>query len=130
MFKNRAELIDYKRSEEPHKYGFIIYQDVLYRPQDQPFELSFRYAVFDADSYDARLYAYESDVLYAFSIPAFSEKGSRAYLLLKLKAIRNVDIWARIAHTWYDSRSTIGSGLDVIEGNSKTDLKLQLRWKF
>ncbi len=130
VFKSRAELIDYKRSQEPHKYGFIIYQDVQYRPQDQPFELSFRYAVFDADSYDARLYAYESDVLYAFSIPAFSEKGSRAYLLLKLKAIKNLDIWARIAHTWYDSRSTIGSGLDVIEGNSKTDLKLQLRWKF
>ncbi|KAF0130753.1 MAG: hypothetical protein FD155_1563 [Bacteroidetes bacterium] len=129
-FKNRAELISYKKGNEENDYGFIIYQDIIYRPENKPFELNFRYAVFDADSYDARLYAYESDVLYAFSIPAFSEKGSRAYLLFKLKAFKNVDFWARVAHTWYDNRSEIGSGLDVIEGNSKTDLKIQVRWKF
>lgn len=129
-FKNRAELIDYQRGQEAHKYGFIFYQDVVYRPQNKPYEMSFRYAVFDADSYDARLYTYESDVLYAFSIPAFAEKGSRAYLLFRLRATKKIDIWARIAHTWYDNRSSIGSGLDIIEGNSKTDLKLQLRWKF
>ncbi len=128
-FKNRAELISYQRASDDKQYGFIIYQDVSYRPQNHPWELSFRYALFDAQSYDTRLYAYESDVLYAFSIPAFSDKGSRTYLLLKLMLMKNLDLWARIAHTWYDSRSEIGSGLELISGNSKTDFKLQLRWK-
>lgn len=128
--KNRAELVSYQRSENDPQYGFLIYQDIIYRPAGKPFDLNLRYALFDADSYDARLYAYESDVLYAFSIPAFSGKGSRVYLVGKYKITSQLDIQARLAHTWYDNKVKVGSGLEEIDGNSKTDFKLQLRWKF
>jgi DNA uptake protein ComE-like DNA-binding protein len=128
--KNRAELISYNEENKENSYGFIIYQDILFRPPDKPYELTFRYAVFDADTYDSRVYTYENDVLYAFSIPAFYQKGTRMYLLFRLKAHKSVDLWARIAQTWYSDRSTIGSGLELIEGNKKTDFKLQLRFKF
>ncbi|PKP53310.1 MAG: hypothetical protein CVT92_04685 [Bacteroidetes bacterium HGW-Bacteroidetes-1] len=129
-FKNRAELISYDQQSQDESYGFVIYHDILFRPTSKPFELTFRYAVFDTDTYGSRVYMYENDVLYAFSIPAFYQKGTRMYLLFKLKAHKNLDVWARIAQTWYSDRNTIGSGLDLIEGNTKTDLKLQFRWKF
>ncbi len=128
--KNRLELVSYQRANQEKKYGFLVYQDIIYRPTGKPFDLNFRYTLFDADSYDARLYAYESDVLYSFSIPAFSGKGSRVYLVGKYKLSSKFDIQARIAHSWYDDKSKVGSGLEEIDGNSKTDLKVQIRWKF
>jgi hypothetical protein len=130
ILKNRAELISYNEVNKDVSHGFIIYQDILFRPPSKPYELTFRYAVFDADTYDSRVYTYENDVLYAFSIPAFYQKGTRMYLLLRLKAHKSIDLWARIAQTWYSDRNEISSGLELIEGNTRTDFKLQLRFKF
>ncbi len=130
ILKNRIEAISYQKSEQNPSMGYIIYQDVLYRPHAGFYELSFRYSLFQSEDYDSRLYTYENDVLYAFSIPAFYGKGSRVYLMLKLKAHRKLDFWARIGRTWYADRYSIGTGLETIEGQSRTDVKLQLRWKF
>lgn len=129
ILKNRAELVNYKEDESDRSLGFVIYQDVNYRPQDKPFQFSFRYAMFDTKDYDSRLYTYESDVLYAFSVPALYEKGIRVYLLGKVTILKSVDLEAKVGHTWFSNKSEIGSGLDLIEGNSRTDLKVQLRWK-
>ena len=130
ILKNRIELIDYQEGIKPASKGYLVFQDVLYRPKDKPYELSARYSLFQSDSYDSRIYTYENDVLYAFSIPAFNGVGSRAYLLFRLKVHRNLDVWARIAQTWYADRTTIGTGLEAIEGKTRTDYKLQMRWKF
>ncbi len=129
-FKNRAELISYTQQGKDDSYGFIIYHDVVYRPQTSPLQLTFRYAVFDADTYDSRIYTYENDVLYAFTIPAFFMKGSRVFLLARWQINRNLDLWGRIAQIWYANRDQIGSGLDLIDGNVRTDVKVQLRWRF
>ena len=128
--KNRAEFIVYKHQEKAKSTGFIIFQDIQYRPLDSPLQLTFRYAIFDADTYDSRVYTYENDVLYAFSIPAFYEKGTRMYLLAKWSVSRSIDLWARIGQTWYSNRNVIGTGLEMIEGNQRTDAKIQLRIKF
>ncbi|MCK9290686.1 MAG: hypothetical protein WCR58_04700 [Bacteroidales bacterium] len=129
ILKNRAELIHYQKTDQPASIGYILYQDVLYRPADKFYELSMRFALFQSDTYDSRVYTYENDVLYAFSIPAFAGKGTRAYLMVKLKAHPRLDIWVRVAQTWYADQHTIGSGLETIEGNTRTEAKLQLRWK-
>jgi hypothetical protein len=129
-FKDRAEIILYDELKKSASQGFLIFHDVVFKPKDKPHELTFRFAVFDAESYDSRLYAYENDVLYAFSIPAFNDKGSRIYILYRLKASKTIDMWFRIAQTWYADKDEIGTGLDLIEGNKKTDIKIQLRWKF
>ncbi|MBS4058153.1 MAG: hypothetical protein KGZ82_12605 [Bacteroidales bacterium] len=128
-FKDRAEWVVYKQASKPTETGFIIYHDVVFRKEKSPVELTMRYALFDTDSYDSRVYAYENDVLYAFSIPSFYDKGSRLYLLVKLRLMPSLDLWLRAAQTWYADRHEISSGLDLISGNTKTDIKLQLRWK-
>jgi hypothetical protein len=129
-FKNRAELISYTQQNKTDSYGFVIYHDVLFRPPAKSYQLTFRYAIFDADTYDSRLYMYENDVLYAFSIPAFYQKGSRMYLLLRWQISKSLDLWARLAQTWYANRPQIGTGLEMIDGNVRTDAKVQLRWRF
>lgn len=129
-FRDRIELILYDEGLNIDNQGFMIYHDVVYKPITKPFEITFRYAIFDSDSYDSRIYAYENDVLYAFSIPAFSDKGSRIYLLFRLKATESINLWLRFAQTWYANRETIGSGSETINGNKKTDIKIQMQWNF
>ena len=102
---------------------------MAYKPENKPFSLTFRYAIFGTQDYDSRVYAYESDVLYSFSVPAFYGKGMRVYLLGKWKPFKNFTLYARIGSTIYRDRDEISSGLTLIEGNHKTDLKVEAIWK-
>lgn len=128
--KNRVEFISYQIGNIYNHKGFLIYQDVSYQFTNKPLRISARYALFDTDTYEERLYAYESDVLYAFSIPAYYYKGSRFYMMLKYDVNRNIDLWLRYATTYYNNKNIIGSGLDEIQGNSKSEIKVQMMIKF
>jgi hypothetical protein len=128
-FKNRLELMDFKHASNIQK-GYLIYQDVSFRRFDSPWAITLRYAIFDTDGYDSRIYAYENDVLYAYSLPFYSYQGQRAYVVMRYRVNRNIDLQARIAQTLYTNRSTIGSGMDQINGNTRTELKAQVRARF
>ncbi len=128
-FKNRVEWIDFRHGSN-HQQGFLIYQDVAYRNFASPWAITARYAIFDTDGFDSRIYAYENDVLYAFSFPFYSDKGHRAYIVARYRVNRNIDLQARLAHTIYTNRHEIGSGLDLTEGNSRTEIKAQMRLRF
>jgi hypothetical protein len=41
-----------------------------------------------------------------------------------------MDFWVRYAQTWYSDRNVIGTGLDLINGNTKSDVEVQLRIRF
>ena len=127
--RNRLELIDFNYGEE-HQQGYLIYQDVIYRSLASPFAITVRYALFDTDGFDSRLYAYENDVLYAFSFPFYSDKGSRAYILLRYRVTRSIDFWIRYAQTFYTNRDVIGSSLEEIQGNTRSEIKAQIRYRF
>jgi len=104
--------------------------NITYKALKSPVSLSFRYALFDTDTYNARIYAYENDVLYAFSIPAHYYKGSRTYLTLRYNVVRGIDIWLRYAVTFYNNRSIVSSGTSEIQGSTKSELKAQIRFRF
>ena len=127
--KNKVEYIHYQHREKGDSQGYFICQDICFRPQKKTMSLTFRYALFDTDDYDSRVYAYENDVLYSFSVPSFSDKGMRIYLVGKTKVINGLTIYGKIARTIYSQKDEIGSGLTLIEGNHKTELKLEAIWK-
>ena len=126
ILKNRIETVIYEKAGNS-EHGYLLYQDVLYRPANFPLSVSFRYALFSTDGWDSRIYAYENDVLYAFSVPAYYDKGQRVYLMFKLDAFRNVDLWFRIGRTIFRDKTTIGSGADEIISNHKTEIKIQAK---
>jgi len=127
--KTRVEWTNYVHGEIEEK-GFIAYQDIVYKALSSPFSFSARYALFDTDSYNSRVYAYESDVLYYFSIPAYANQGSRYYISTKYRVNRNLDLWLRWSQWLYNDRETISSGLTEINGRTKSEVKFQLRYKF
>ncbi|WP_282015320.1 helix-hairpin-helix domain-containing protein [Marinifilum flexuosum] len=127
--RNRIEFSKYKQAEN-NENGFLIYQDLIYRFSQFPLNISLRYALFDTDSYDTRIYAYENDILYAYSVPAYYNKGSRFYFNLNYKISNNITLYARYAQTKYSNTESIGSGTSLILGNTKSDIKLQLKFRF
>lgn len=108
--------------------GYALIQDI--ETKFKKCQIKGRIAYFSTDSYDSRIYAYENDVLYAVSFPAYYGKGWRYYLIGKMPIGRNLDAWIRIAQTKVSDRTTMGSGTSEIEGNKKTDLKVQLKYSF
>ncbi len=129
-FRNRLEHAWYVKEGENRERGFLIYQDILWRPQSFPLSVALRYAVFDTDSYNTRMYAYENDVLYAFSFPPYFDRGYRSYLTARYSVSNSVDLWLRYALTVLPGRDSIGTGLNEITGNRRSEAKAQLRIRF
>ncbi len=130
ILKNRVEYVWYQNPlvNKPDN-GYLLYQDVLFRPAHLPFNLTFRYALFSTYSWNSRIYAYENDVLYAFSVPAYYGSGQRFYLIAKIDASKRLTFWLRLSRVTFFDRNTIGSGPDQIDGNHKTSVKVQARIK-
>ena len=129
-WRSRVELSNYKKADEPASEGYLIYLDVAYRGLSSPFTFSLRYQLFDTDDYNSRIYAYENDVLYAYSIPGFFYRGSRFYAVTKYRLMRGIEVWLRYANTFYSNRKIVGSGLDEIQGSNKSEVKAQVRFIF
>lgn len=127
--KSRVEYVTINRASNAPENGIIITQDLLYRPKSSPIDFALRYALFDTDSYDTRIYTFESNALYVFSVPAYYYKGSRAYALIRYTFLRKFDLWVRYGVSIFANRTSLGSGAEEITGNTKTDVTIQLRMK-
>lgn len=107
--------------------GLLMFQDIVFSFNKVPLKLYSRFAVFDAETYDARVYAYENDLLYVFSIPSYYNRGMRTYLMAKYEIGNKIDVWARWGLWSYQNVDGISSGLEEIEGPRKMDIKLQVK---
>lgn len=129
-FRSRVELLWYdKRSSQPEN-GFLTFAELFYKPLSKPFSGNIRLQYFETDSYDSRLYAFENDVLYSFSIPPSFGKGYRWYLNLNYDVGRKLSLWVRLAQTVMPESSSIGSGYDEIHKNHRTEVKIQAVYNF
>jgi len=109
--------------------GMLIYTEFLYKPMMKPFSAGFRWQYSQSDSYNSRLYAYENDVLYRFSIPTFYGKNRRYYLNLEYQLSEACAFWLR----WSESISDVDSNQSVDQASylhGSRDLHLQLVLKF
>jgi hypothetical protein len=84
---------------------------------------------FNTDSYNSRVYLYESGPLYTYSMQQFYGEGVRCWLMLRANAGRNLMLTAKIGVTNYFDRDKISSSYQEIDRSSKTDVDIQLRWK-
>ena len=128
--KSRVEVVNIKRDSRENENGILFTQDISFKPKSFPVDLTLRYALFDTDSYDTRIYTYENNALYVFSIPAYYYQGSRAYVLMRYSFLRSADLWIRYGFFLYNNRNEIGSGSELILGNKRSDLTVQLRISF
>jgi hypothetical protein len=115
-----------KQPNEKINTGLMLLQDIQFG--HEKWKITGRVAVFDTESYDNRLYAFENNVIWTFSIPAFAGRGIRAYLLGQYQITPRLNAYLRIARTTYTDREEISSGLQAIDGNKQTETTLLLRY--
>jgi len=127
--RTRIQLSRFTAESESPSYGLLLSQGLRLRPIDA-LRLDARIAVFDTDGFDSRIYAYEHDLLYSFSVPVLFDQGRRSYLLAQYQPTSALTIEAKYGVTWYPHRQTIGSGLNETEGNRTRELRFQLRWRY
>jgi len=125
--KTRLQFSEYVLEGE-YTNGMALLQDVNF--DWNRFKLSTRYAIFDTDDFQNRQYLYEKDVLYAFSIPAYQNTGTRAYVLAQYNINKRIRLWGRWAQFKYIDTENIGSGTEEIQGNTRSEVKFQLMLKF
>lgn len=128
--KSRIEVTFYDEQVGFPERGYLLFQDFNYHPLGKPYGFATRFAVFNTESFNTRIYAFETEVLYAYSIIGLSGRGSRAYLLLTYSPTKWLDIWFRVANTWYTGDEELGSGDNTFPGNTRSDAKLQFRFKW
>ncbi len=128
--KNRIELSFYRNKAPLKENGLLLFQDIKYKSPAYPFDIAVRFAVFDTDSWNTRFYAYEDDVLYTFSVPAYHAKGSRWYINTHVRPLKNIDLWLRIAQSYYFNADSVSSGLNEINKPHQTSVKIQASIKF
>ncbi|MEI6900044.1 MAG: hypothetical protein WCL00_09205 [Bacteroidota bacterium] len=127
---NRIGFNLFSNEEIKPSYGYFISQDLIYHPSNLPLSMTFRIALFQTDSYNVRFYIYENDAPFSATVPALEGTGTRCFLLIHWRPLKWFDLWVRYAHTLYTDRSIISSGLDQINGNMRTDISLQLQFRF
>lgn len=128
--KYRVEFMWFDKKGENSERGFLTFFDFAYRPVFKPVSIVTRFQYFETDDYNSRIYAYENDVLYSYSIPAFYDKGFRYYINLNHDWGKKLSFWLRWAQTIFKKRNSVGSGLDEIPGNRRSELKFQVRYQF
>ena len=85
---------------------------------------------FCTDDYDSRVYVSEKGLLYTFYTPSFQGRGFRCAVRLRYELNKHWLFITKYGETIYLNRNEIGSGNDLIYGNKKADIQMQLRIKF
>lgn len=129
-FENRIEFSQFKKGNSSSEFGRLIYQDVNYQPPFSKISANMRLAYFNTPSYNSRIYAYEDDVLYSFAFGLYNGKGFRSYFNIKYSLGKKLNFWARYGLFIYQETTTIGTYLDEIQGNKKSEIKIQMRYQF
>ena len=129
---NHLEVKNYHKEGVSGK-GYFLSQDVYATVntfRHYPLRITLRYAFFDTDDYNSRIYSYENDMLYAFSIPAFYDQGTRLYVLLRYTLGQHLDLRFKYATTHYTNRTETGSGLNLIHGDRHSEIRFQVVCRF
>lgn len=128
--QSRVEFDIVKMKNIANSDGYVLFQDINYSPLTFPFSFSLRYGLFDTDNYDSRIYAFENDIPGVYAIPSYYYRGSRFYIMARYDITKGISFWIRYGRSLYANQKTVGSGLDEIDANHKSDLKMQLRFTF
>jgi hypothetical protein len=109
--------------------GYMASENVTWVPNSW-LQLTALLGYFHTDDFSSRIYIYERRPLYSFSFPSFYGIGLHYALFARAELSPNLALILQSSTTSYFDRDKISSGLQQINGSTKSDLELQMRWKF
>jgi hypothetical protein len=123
--RNRIEMGWYNKNESDFETGYLLFFDLLYKPLMKRYSGNIRLEYLETSGYNSRIYTYENDVLYSFSIPGFYDKCYRYYINVSYD-VKSASVWLRWAQTIYKNKTSIGNDLDEIAGDHQSEIKIQI----
>lgn len=129
QFRTTADLAIFKRKHFEKESGHMFSQAVGHRGNDK-IQGDLYASYFKSDSYAARLYSYERNILSTFYMPSFYGEGIRVALSGRYYITPMLSVSLKIGYTNYFDRKTIGKDTEQINGNTRADIFTYVRWKF
>lgn len=123
--RSRVEWMGFVEGQLPRTYGFLLFQEASFKPLGSNISGAVRYAMFDTDNFDTRVFAFENDLFSAVSIPSFSGRGSRYYVNLQWRINRHLRLEGRVEQT-----NLVQAVTTTAQTGRETVWKLQARVKF
>ncbi|CAN5421500.1 helix-hairpin-helix domain-containing protein [soil metagenome] len=124
--RTRLDFVKAQETIADPSYGMLLFQDFRFTPSSE-LTIDFRITLFDTDDFNSRVFQFENDLLYVMSNAMLFDQGQRTYVVVRYQPASKVSIRMKAATTVYENRTTIGSGLDEIQGNRRSDIGLQIR---
>lgn len=127
--RSRGEFVQSRKAGENLEAGYLIYQDfrVVASPK---LKIDGRITVFETADFDSRVYQFENDLLYVMSNEVLFGQGQRLYVLFNYEPFSFMEIWTKFGITVFEDQLTVGSGMDEIQGNRRSEIGAQVRFRF
>jgi Helix-hairpin-helix motif len=106
--------------------GLLMFTEFNLAPARSSFYGTARMIVFDTQSYDSRVYEYESDVPGGYSFPPLYGRGSRWYIVSGWKVSRSVALSCKYSETFQVSGATSGTGNSAAIGPLDNRVTMQV----
>ena len=119
--KTRISLLQVKKEDNADETGCFSFIDLHYKPIMKPYSSTFRMFIFDTDGYNSRIYAYENDIMYAYSMSSFYGRGKGFYLNSSYKFNKKLRLEAKWSMMLNEEKQT-GTQFNW----KKSQLKLQM----
>lgn len=110
--------------------GWLIYQSANVDLLENKLSVDARVAVFETDSFDAAIYAYEEDLPLLATVYAHSGKGRRLFVNAKYQLTPQVQASLRFANVFRDRITSFGDGTDEFLTNAPSFFGAALRVAF
>lgn len=123
-----AALCDDRNAEPSTSRGIMFTESIYWTAIDRgshTLNLSLTAKYFNTDDYDSRLYSYERGLPYSSTLASSHYgEGIRYSLLAKYVFRKSLTLAAKVGVSNYFDRSTIGTGLQSIDGSSACDIEM------
>lgn len=110
-------------------HGVSFYQDIRFRVR-RNLLLQVRWSQFDIPAYDYRIYEYETDLPGSFRNVLLNERGLKWFLLLRYHLSSRWRFALKYREIYYPDEETLGSGLDMVLGNRRKEIRMQMQVLF
>ncbi len=126
--KSRVELL-YLNETNSNENGLLLFQDFKYS-LPSTLTLYGRIIFFQTDSFASRIYEFENDLIGVMTNQPLWGSGIKWYLLIRYNPFNNFKLSLKYSELYKPNETFLGSGYNLIEGNLKNKISLQIDYSF
>lgn len=126
--RTRFDIVRWRETRSSSSYGYLLFQDFRLTPGNN-LTVDARITLFQTEDFNSRVFQFENDLLYVMSNKMLFNQGQRTYIVFRYQPSNTFIFRLKASTILYENRNVIGSGLDEIKSNRRTDIGFQVQIK-